>query len=209
MQLALVKKSPLAALAAMIGALFATAPAAADEAAEAYVQAILDEADPVLKASDEAERLAGIEALVDKYVDMRRIGMFTLGQYARQITDEQKEEYLPLFKEYATLIYRDSLTNYSGQTLRVAGSIDRSARDIIVSCNVVDAQPGDQFADITVYWRVYRSREGDMTIVDAGADNIWLAIEQRSQFTSIIANNGGGTAGIDALIAEIRDQVGS
>ena len=48
-----------------------------------------------------------------------------------------------------------------------------------------------------------------MTVVDAGADNIWLAIEQRSQFTSIIANNGGGAKGIDALLEQLREQVGS
>ena len=196
---------------AMIAGLFlvvVASPAAADDEAEAYIQAILDEAEPVLKATDEATRLSGIEALVDQYVDMRRIGMFTLGQYARRITDEQKDTYLSLFREYATLVYRDALTNYSGQALQVTGSVDRSARDIIVNSKIVDARPGDAFADLVVHWRIYRSRDGVLSVVDAGADNIWLAIEQRSQFTSVIANNGGGEAGIDALIEELRDQVG-
>ncbi len=35
-----------------------------------------------------------------------------------------------------------------------------------------------------------------------------VAIEQRSQFTSVIANNGGGAKGIDALLAQLREQVG-
>ena len=88
-------------------------------------------------------------------------------------------------------------------------SVDRSERDIIVNSEIVNADPGDSFADITIHWRVYRSREGEMTVIDAGADNVWLAIEQRSQFTSIIANNGGGAKGIDALLVQLREQVGS
>ncbi len=197
-----------AMIAAVVWPLYA-APAAADEAAEAYIQSVLDEAEPILGEADDDALFDGLAALVDKYVDMRRVGLFTLGQYARQMTAEQKEEYLPLFKEYATQIYQNALSNYSGQKLNVKNSVDRSERDIIVNSRIADARPGDSFADITVHWRVYRDREGKMTVVDAGADNVWLAIEQRSQFTSIIANNGGGVKGIDALLAQLREQVGS
>ena len=68
---------------------------------------------------------------------------------------------------------------------------------------MANPEPGSAFADAVIHWRVYRDRDGAMSVVDAGADNVWLAIEQRSQFTSIIANNGGGAKGIDALIAEL------
>lgn len=199
-------------LAPMLAAIawgLSTAPAAADEAAEVYVQSVLDEAEPILSETDDKALFDGLAALVDKYVDMRRVGLFTLGQYARQMTAEQKEEYLPLFKTYATQIYQNSLSNYSGQKLAVRNSVDRSERDIIVNSRIVGAKPGDSFADMTVHWRVYRNRDGKMTVVDAGANNVWLAIEQRSQFTSIIANNGGGAKGIDALLAQLREQVGS
>ena len=203
MKIALAFRTIITALAF---AVFATA-AHADEVAEAYVQSILDEAAPALESGNRAEMLDGIAAMVDKHVDMRRVGRFTLGQYARQMSDEQKAVYYPLFQDYATLVYQKTLSEYSGQKLAVTGSVARSERDIIVNSKIADAQPGDQFADVTIHWRVYRNRDGDMTVVDAGANNVWLAIEQRSQFTSVIANNGGGARGIDALIAQLRDQV--
>ena len=203
MKIALAFRTIFAAL-----ALTAVATAAhADEVAEAYVQSILDEAAPALESENRSEMLDGIAAMVDKHVDMRRVGRFTLGQYARQMSDEQRAVYYPLFQDYATLVYQKTLSEYSGQKLSVTGSIARSERDIIVNSRIADAQPGDQFADVTIHWRVYRNRDGDMTVVDAGANNVWLAIEQRSQFTSVIANNGGGARGIDALIAQLRDQV--
>lgn len=180
----------------------------ADDAAETFVAEILLQATPVLNAESETEKFEGIAQLVDEYVDVRKAALFTIGQYARQISPEQKETFISLFRDYAKLIYQDALSNYSGQTLAVTGSVDRSERDIIVNSGIVNAAAGDPFANINVHWRVYRSRAGELSIVDAGADNIWLAIEQRSQFTSIIANNGGGSTGIDALIAQLRSQLG-
>ncbi len=184
----------------------AAAPARADDAAEQFIAGVLDEANGFIGA-DEQTRLDGVERLVDKYVNMRRVGRFVLGQYARVMTDQQAEIYYPLFKKYATLIYRKALADYSGQALAVKDSIDRSARDIIVNTRIANPQPGDQYANATIHWRVYRSRAGDMSVFDAGVDGIWLALEQQSQFKSVIANNGGGEKGVDALIADLQRKV--
>lgn len=198
----------LTALIAVMTALGATTAAIADEESEAFVQGILDEAAPHLAASNEAEMFDGIAALVDQYVDMRRVSRFVLGQYARKLTDEQKDAYDPLFRKYATQIYQNVLSEYAGETLKVSGSVDRSEHDIIVNSKIVDPAPGSNLGDIVVHWRVYRNRDGELAIVDAGAENVWLALEQRSAFTSVIANNGGPPVGVDALIADLREKTG-
>lgn len=187
---------------------FAATPAHADEAAERFLGDILKNADDVFNAPSEASRLAAVETLVDQHVDLERISRFVLGQYARVMTDAQRTDYRPLFRAYATIVYQNTLSEYSGQRLAVESSVDRSPRDIIVNTRIVGAQPGDPFADLVVHWRVYRDKSGAMSIVDAGAAGVWLAIEQQSQFKSIIANNGGGVIGIDALIRDLRAKVG-
>ena len=184
-------------------------PALADEAAETFIAGVLDEANAVFAAPDLAARNAGIETLVDKYVDMERVARFALGQYARQATDEQMAAYLPLFRKYATTVYQGMLDEYTGEELEVTDSVDRTGRDIIVNSKVVDAKPGSQYEDLVVHWRVYRGQDGKEAIVDAGASGVWLAIEQQSTFKSVIANNGGGKAGIDALIADLKEKVGA
>lgn len=185
------------------------APARADQAAEAFVGKILAEANEVFKSPDRAARDAGVERLVDAYVDMKRVAMFALGQYGRVITPAQKEIYFPLVRRYSTQIYQEALAEYNGQRLKVTGSVDRAANDIVVSSRFADVKPGEPFAETVFTWRVYRAADGKMSIVDAGADGVWLAIEQQSQFKSVIANNGGGTAGIDALIADLKRKVGA
>lgn len=186
-----------------------SAPARADQEAEAFVASILEDAEPHLNAATDQARLDGIEQLVDKYVDMRRVSRFVLGQYARKLTDKQKDQYEELFDDYATIVYQNVLSDYSGQSLVVTGSVDRSERDIIVKSKVADPAPGSGLQDVVVHWRVYRNRDGELSIVDAGADNVWLALEQRSSFTSVIANNGGPPEGIDALISQLREQTGA
>jgi ABC-type transporter MlaC component len=198
-----------AALGAFAAGMIAATPALADQAAERFVGGMLDEANAIFQSGDRAARDAGVERLVDKYVDMNRVAMFCLGQYARVITDAQKAAYLPLFRRYSTTVYQQALADYSGQRLAVTGSVDRSEKDIIVGSKIEGAKEGDPYSDLVVSWRVYRSDDGRMAIIDAGADGVWLAIEQQSQFKSVIANNGGGTAGIDALIAELKAKLGS
>ena len=183
-------------------------PAHADAEAESFMNAILDEANPYLNAPTQQEKFDGIETLVDKYVDMRRVGRFTLGQYARRLTDDQDAAFQPLFRQYATTVYQKLLAQYADETFVVVGSIDRSERDIIVNTKIKDAPPGHPFADTVFHWRIYRARNGEMSVFDAGADNVWLALEQRSQFISVIANNGGPPSGVDALIAQLEDQTG-
>ena len=199
-----------AALAAAVlaAALLSAVPASADEAAEAFVATILDDANEVFRSKDRAARDAGVERLVDTYVDMKRVAMFVLGQYARVITPEQKEVYVPLVRRYSTSIYQEALADYQGQRLKVTGSVDRTANDIVVSSEFADAKPGEAFAETVFTWRVYKGADGKLAVVDAGADGVWLAIEQQSQFKSVIANNGGGKAGIDALIADLKRKVG-
>lgn len=195
-------------LAALASIAAIVAPARADDAAEKFVAGILVDANGIFSAPDVASRNAGIETLVDKYVDMDRVARFALGQYVRQASDAQLAEYLPLFRKYATSVYQSTLDPYSGEALEVTGSIDRSDRDFVVNSKVVGAKPGSQYADLIVHWRVYRAADGAQTIVDAGASGVWLAIEQQSTFKSVIANNGGGAGGIDALIRDMKAKVG-
>lgn len=185
------------------------APAWADAAAETYLSHVLADADAVFGAPDEAARLDAVTKMVATHVDMNKVARFVLGQYARVISREQWSVYRPLFEQYATLVYQKTLKDYAGERLEVVGSIDRSAKDIIVNTKIAGAGPGQRYSDLVVHWRLYRGKDGAFAVVDAGAEGVWLAIEQQSQFKSVIANNGGGARGIDALIADLSGKVGA
>lgn len=202
------RRSVIAAIAGLAAAFGTTAARAEDDLAaqaEAYVQSALDDVVAVLKIEDEAEKRARLRELVEKYIDTRRVALSTLGAYRRQATPEQLKEFVPLFKEYAIGLYEEQIMNYGGESFDVTGSVVRSERDVIVNSKVIG---GAEFDGTIVQWRVY-ARDGELAVVDVGAENIWLGVEQRSQFSSFIANNGGGERGVQALINDLQTRVAS
>jgi len=172
--------------------------------AEAYVQKALDEVVEVLAIADPEEKRARLRDIIETYIDTNRVAQSTLGKYRRSASRDQLREFIPLFKEYAIGLYEEQIENYGGERFRVTGSVVRSERDVIVNTVVVG---GSEFDGTVVQWRVY-VRDGELQVVDVGAENIWLGIEQQSQFTSFIADNGGAEGGIDALIADLKRRVG-
>lgn len=182
----------------------------ADKPAEAYMQKTLDEAFEILTVDGQtdASRNTRIYDFIDQHVDARRVALFALGLYRRQASDTQLAEYNCLFADYVNTIYKKQLDQYSGERLTVTGSIDRRANDIIVFSEVTDAPPSSQFAGLVVNWRLYKNSAGKYAIVDVGADDIWLAIEQRGQFASVIADAGAGQRGVDELLKRLAKMVG-
>ena len=184
---------------ALLGMFGLISTAKADPAAEAYIQGLANEVQAIYATdlSDDQKR-SQLGGLVREHVDLNRVGLFVLGPNARQISPELRREYLQAFSGYATNLYVTQLANVAHETLQVTGSLDRSARDVIVDSEVVSDTENE---GLVVSWRV-RIKDGAHSIIDVGAAELWLAVEQRAQFTSVIANNGGGESGVRALLEE-------
>ncbi len=173
-----------------------------DAEAEAFIQGLADRAVEIL--DDEAipldTRKQEFSGLVLKNTDVPAIGHFTLGRYRRTVSSEQLDDFLDLFQQYTVNFYESRLGFYDGQRLEVTGSIKRSDNDVIVTSIL---RLGKARQPAPVNWRL-RKENGNYVIRDMELFGVWLAVEQRSQFTSVISNNGGRVA---ALLDRLKDQV--
>src|SRR3569833_4381520 len=79
-----------------------------------------------------AQRRDQFEAFLMGLVDIRRIALFTLGQYRRSAPPEDVEAFVAAFKNYAVAAYQSYFSKYTNQTLKVVGSQERSPTDFIV-----------------------------------------------------------------------------
>ena len=62
---------------------------------------IVNEASLVLKSSDPVEsKIIKLNAIAEKNVDIDGIGMYTLGKFRKQITEDEKIKYKKLFRSY-------------------------------------------------------------------------------------------------------------
>lgn len=149
-------------------------------------------------ALSSAERGARFESFLLGVTDLKRVSVFALGPYAAKASQADRDAFADAFQRYAVAVYRFYLGKYAGQTLKVTGSRQNAPADDVVMTTLVD--PADRAArPLEIDFRV-RSDGPKPVIVDFSVAGIWLAPEERDQFTAFLNQNGGS---IPALIAHL------
>jgi phospholipid transport system substrate-binding protein len=183
----------------MLVAIIFSAPAAlaaATSPTESFVQQNIDKGYAILNASlSDEQRRAQFRTFMLALTDTRRIGMFTLGQYANGASKADLDKFTDAFLDYAVAVYESRLSKYKGQTLKVTGSTERAADDIVVNADVVNpnSSSGQPFK---VGFRVRKTSDGHPIITDMQVEGVWLALSQRSDFTGFLQQHGGSLAAL-------------
>jgi phospholipid transport system substrate-binding protein len=168
--------------------------------AEAFVQASIDKGYGILnnKALSAEERQQQFRDFVISITDSKRVALFTLGRYARTASESDINAFIAGYQELVTAMYQGYFDWYTGQMLRVASSIVRSADDIVVYGDVLGANGARQFK---LGFRVRKNEAQKNIVTDLQFEGIWIALSHRDDFTSFLQQNGGDFA---ALTAELR-----
>lgn len=192
---------------------FAAAPAAyaaRNTEAEAYVQANATEALSTLSNTrvSPAQRQQTFYGLIQRFADMPRIAGFVLGRYGASLRNDAalRAEWTQAFEDYSIAVYELRLGAFNGSTVRVTGSIERSADDVIVQSEMVPQGAGRAQP---VQWRLIRRggvwKVNDVSVILEG-NQIWLAQQQQGEFLSRLDRNNGD---VRALVADIRQRTAS
>lgn len=174
---------------------------------ETFVQQNIDKGLGILndKSLSDDQRRDQFRQFILALTDMKRIAYFTLGQYRRGASDADVNTFVGAFTDYANAVYESHLSRFSGQGMKVTGSTPRSATDNVVYAQVIDPKAQQP---INVAFRVI-SDTGQPLVVDIQVEGIWLAIDQREQFTALLQRSNGN---IQALIDHLKkrtDQIRS
>ena len=183
----------------------AQARSASDEtAAENVVRMDVQRAMNILndQSLSEADRRAQIRELFTSLTDVRRIALFTLGSMRPYAKPAQIEAFVDAFRNYAIAAYESQLTDYSGQSLRVTGSIQTAPDNYIIKTVLVDPNGGSGRQDdpIEVDIRI-ANVNGRYVATDLGVAGIWLALDARDQFTAYLEDHNGS---FEALIVHLK-----
>ena len=173
------------------------------EGAESYISANVQKGLTILndrKVSDMQRRLQFRDFLTT-LTDIRRIAIFTLGPARRTATPQQVDAFVSAFRNYAVAVYESRLRAYAGQSLRVIGGSEHGPGDYIVRTQLVDptGRTEQQGEPIEVDFRV-DGTPGHYVVIDAAIAGVWLALEERDQFTAFLEENNGN---LNALITHL------
>jgi phospholipid transport system substrate-binding protein len=181
--------------------------AAAPNVAETFVNDNIHKGLDILrdKKLNTAQRRDQFETLLLTLVDVRRIALFTLGQYRRTAPPDDVEAFVGAFKNYAVAAYQSYFAKYTDQTLKVTGSTERSPTDFIVQTQLTDPNSSQPPAEVD--FRV-RTDTGKPVLVDVAYTGIWLSLEERDQFVAFLGQNNGNIRTLIAHLSELSTNLG-
>jgi phospholipid transport system substrate-binding protein len=148
------------------------------------------------RSLSEAERSSRFSSFLLGLTDLRRVAQFLLGRYAASISPADFNAYATVYQDYVLSVYQSYFARYAGQTLHVRASRERAPGDFIVSTDLVGATQTMQ-----IDFRV-RTDGPKPLLLDFAVNGMWLALEERDQFLSVLAQNNGD---INALTAHLRE----
>jgi len=169
--------------------------------AVALVQRVTNEILALIAASgSQQSKERTFIAIMDRSANMRQIAGFSLGQFARGMSDAQKARYIPAFKQLIAKIFVNRFNEYQGESIEVTRARDAGRRGVFVEAQARRA--GD--LPINFGWLV-DDRAGRPLITDLTIEGVSMAQSQRSEFTAQIAGLGGN---LDAFIRQLEQRVG-
>jgi phospholipid transport system substrate-binding protein len=180
------------------------ADAATPADAEKFIRELGQEA--ISKLSDESvpmeTRVQHFRTLVNEGFAMETISRFVLGRYVRVASDEEMAEFRDVFLRVVTQRFLPLFEGYTQDDFVIDGAqVDPRSDKLFLVKSRVRSPTNGQFAKAG--WRVQNRGDG-MQIVDVVAEGVSMAITLRSEYSSVIRQNGGQ---VSALIAKLRQNI--
>jgi phospholipid transport system substrate-binding protein len=161
--------------------------------------------DPALKANPGDRRQRLKDAAAERF-DFAEMGRSALGVHWRELSDQQRKDFVDLFTRFVEAAYISRLESYSGQQIDFVKEANDGPDYAQVNTNII--QPNADAIGLN-----YRLKlEGnDWKIYDVTVDNISIVANYRNQFNRVMNNQGFDTLmsnmrakqeGLDASIAK-------
>ena len=166
---------------------------------DVFVQSTVNRASQVLSDSlPKDQKIEKLKAIAAETVDIKGIGMYTLGAYRRTLNEDQKEKYETLFREYFLKTFSSRLAEYSNPEIQVNSKEKINENYTMVSSILVATE---QRPEINIVWRVYTKNPDNLRIRDLVIEGLSLARTQKEEFASIIKSNEDD---IEALFSTLK-----
>ena len=154
-----------------------------------FIQEIVDEAKQVLVATNSKEyKTNKLSELALRTVDIKGVAYYSLGNYRKELNEEEMKEYLVLFEKYFLKSFTSRLTDYSDPKINVLSIEVLNPKYTIVKSLLL---ANDKKPAVNIEWRVYTKNPDKPLIRDLIIEGLSLARTQKEEFSSVIETNNG------------------
>ena len=167
---------------------------------DVFVQSTVNRASQVLSDNlSKDQKIIELKSIAAETVDIKGIGMYTLGSYRKVLSENQKKEYAILFEQYFLKTFSSRLAEYSNPEIEVKSKEELNKNYTMVSSVLLSTE---QRAEVRIDWRIYTKNPDDLKIRDLIIEGLSLVRTQKEEFASIIESNNGD---INALLASLKE----
>ena len=154
-----------------------------------FISEVVDKAKKILVETNSQEfKTKELSKMAMETVDIQGIGYYTLGNYRKELSDDQKEEYSVLFEQYFLKSFTSRLTDYSDPKIDVLSTEVLNPKYTIVNSLLLAT---DKKPAVKIDWRVYTKNPDKPLIRDLIIEGLSLARTQKEEFASVIESNNG------------------
>ena len=154
-----------------------------------FISEIVFEAKKILVGTNSKEfKTKQLSEIALKTVDIKGIGYYTLGNYRKNLSDDQMKEYSILFEKYFLKSFTSRLTDYSDPKIEVLSAEVLNTKYTIVKSLLLAT---NKKPEVKIDWRVYTKNPDKPLIRDLIIEGLSLARTQKEEFASVIESNNG------------------
>ena len=166
---------------------------------DVFIQSTVNRAAETLGTGlSKEERMEELKKIALETVDIRGIGFYSLGSHRKTATQEQKDEYEKVFREYFLQSFSSRLAEYSNPIIQVDSKEKINENYTIVSSTLAATE---KRPSVKIEWRVYTKNQDEPLIRDLIIEGLSLARTQKEEFNSIIQSADGD---LNALLDNLR-----
>ena len=165
-----------------------------------FITEIVNEVKKILIDTNTKEfKTIKLSEIALKTVDIKGVGYYSLGDYRKILTDDQKKEYLILFEKYFLKSFTSRLTDYSDPKIEVISTEVLNSKYTIVKSKLLGT---DKKPEVNIEWRVYTKNPDKPLIRDLIIEGLSLARTQKEEFSSVIESNNGDISKLFSTLKE-------
>jgi phospholipid transport system substrate-binding protein len=153
------------------------------------------------KNSNNDQKADFIQDVALENVDIKALGLYTLGELRKSSTEEEISTYQKAFEKYFLKSLTSRLTDYSSSKFEIIGEDKKSSTYTIVNSKIT---PEDGAPNIKIDWRVFTKNPEKPLIRDLIVEGLSLARTQKEEFASILSSNNND---IKILISKLQEFV--
>ena len=167
---------------------------------DVFVQSTVNRASKLLSENiTKEEKIEKLKLIAKDTVDIKGIGLYTLGAARKNLNNEEKSIYSERFEKYFLKSFSSRLAEFTNPEIDVFAKEVLNKNYTIVNSTLVAT---NERPEIKIDWRIYTKNPDQPLIRDLIIEGLSLARTQKEEFASVLSSNDGN---INALFKTLEE----